>query len=150
MSQPFVVDSFRLWTRHRPGRAPCPAELQEAALPAPGKLRPHHRQQPEGCGAPRTRSAESHSGLLQERHSGRATGRQGEEAGHPAECSEERRDDSGQRARGVRASQGRAAEGPAAVMMAMLPPESQGHTVCFSTLLPFFEMYLCIYFLCWC
>lgn len=86
----------------------------------------------------RTQSAESHSGLLQERHSGRATGRQGEKAGRPAERSEERRDDPGQKARGGSAGQERVAESPAAFMMDMFSPETKCHTVCFSPLSLFF------------
>lgn len=138
VSQPFVVDSFRLWTHHRPGRPGPTAELQEAAPPAPGKLLPHHRQQPGGCGVARTQPADSHSGLLQEHHLGRAAGCQGEKAGHPAERREERRDDPGQKARDDSASQERAAETPAVFMMDMSSPETKCHTVCFSPLSHFF------------
>lgn len=135
MSQPSVVDSFRLWTPQGPGRAPRTAELQKAALPAPGKLLPHHRQESGGRGAARTPSAESHGGLLQEHHPGGAAGRQGEKAGHPAERREERRDDPGQKARG-----GGAAESPAAVLMGVISAE----TVCFSPLSQLF--FSCIFF----
>lgn len=105
VSQPSVVDSFWLWTRLRPGLGPRAAGLQEAAPPAPGKLLPRHWRQPGGRGAPRAQFAESHGRLLPEHHSGRAAGHQGEEARHPAECSEERWHDPGQKARSVSTNQ---------------------------------------------
>lgn len=117
MSQPSVVDSLWLRTHHRPGRGPRAAGLHKAAPPAPGKLLPHHRRQPGGRDASRTQSADSHGGFLQERHSGRAAGRQGDEAGHPAECSEERWDDPGQEARGVGANQEHTAQSFVVFMM---------------------------------